>query len=74
MQKASVIDSIKKFQQENENNFGPMFLLSIDPGFNNLGFAYRALKATLDPKSSTIQPTVYIDKQRFKSINFLEMR
>ena len=31
-----------------------MFLLSIDPGFNNLGFAYGALKATLDPKIGTI--------------------
>ena len=51
-----------------------MFLLSIDPGFNDLSFAYGALKATLDPKSGTIQPTVYIDKQRFKSINLLEMR
>ena len=48
MEKASVIDSIKKFQKENENKFGPMFLLSIDPGFNNLGFVYGALEATLD--------------------------
>ena len=38
--KASVIKSIEEFAKKHANTFGPMFLLSIDPGFNNLGFAF----------------------------------
>ena len=48
----------------------PMFFLSIDPGYDNLGYCYGAICI---PKQSAT-PILYIDKQRFKSREISKMQ
>lgn len=61
--------SIYKKQVNAKYVFGPLYVFSIDPGYSNLGYCYAAIVV----ETGTKQPIIYVDKQRFRTMNIANM-